>query len=250
MQINLSPIHVFIVSWKGKHDNAIEIFNQISKLDVEISIVYSDPKEATVLPKKNNVIRRPDHLYWGDKFKTCVENSTSDNMLVIHADCQCEDWRDLVLQYDHAIKNISQLGVWSPKVNGTRWTSELTNIFSLKNSTFETVAFIDGIVFGISKSIQDRMRLVNYEDNIYGWGIGWLIASHAYVINKLLITDNSIIVSHPHGRGYDSKVAQLQEIEFRKQFSLQELIMYKTIRGFIHSRELQIMTKKTSINHN
>lgn len=245
-QIDLSPIHVFIISWKGKHENALDIFNQLSKLHVKISIVYSDPQEVNLLSKKNNVIQRPNHLYWGDKFKTCLENCTSDNMLIIHADCQCHNWCDLVLQYDRAIKNISQLGVWSPKVNGTRWTKELTSIFPLKDSTYEAVAFIDGIVFGISNAIQKRMRLANYVDNIYGWGIGWLVASYAYVINKLLIIDSSINVSHPHGRGYDTKSAQLQEIHFRKQFTLQELIMFRTIRGYIHSRELQIMNRKNS----
>lgn len=245
-QTNLSPIHVFIISWKGKHENAIEICNQLSKLDIKISIVYSDPQETIPFSKKYNVIQRSNDLYWGDKFKACLENCTSDNMLIIHADCQYQNWCDLIRRYDSAIKNIDQLGVWAPKVNGTRWTTQLTSIFSLKDSTYEAVAFIDGIIFGISKAIQKRMRTANYEDNIYGWGIGWLVASHAYVVNKLLIIDNSISIFHPKGRGYDTKSAQLQEIQFRKQFTLQELIMFRTIRGYIYSRELQIMNKRNS----
>ena len=186
MAINISPdIHIFIISWKGQHENATFIANQLNDISDQVSIVYSDPDPEYTLKTRYRLIRRSNDLFWGDKFKACLDSCESENLLIIHADCKYNNWVNLVNNYDKAIKEISNLGVWSPEINFTFFVPELISLFTIDNTDYEIVCYIDGIVFGFSKIIQNRMKLASYQDNKFGWCIDRMIACFALSINKL-----------------------------------------------------------------
>ena len=241
MIINFSPdIHIFIISWKGHHKNATFIANQLNDINDQVSIVYSDPDPKYNFKASCKLIKRSNDLFWGDKFKACLDNCESENMLIIHADCKYNDWINLVIKYDKAIKKIPNLGVWSPKINYTFYSTELTSLFTVSNPDYEVVCYIDGIVFGFSKIIQNRMRLVSYQDNKFGYWIDRLIACFALSTNKLLITDKSIQVQHPKSKGYSASDAQKQgEVFLNEQFSPSEKVLNKLIQSYINSNILK-----------
>jgi hypothetical protein len=237
MVINFSPdIHIFIISWKGHHKNATFIANQLNDINDQVSIVYSDPDPKYNFKASCKLIKRSNDLFWGDKFKACLDNCESENMLIIHADCKYNDWINLVIKYDKAIKKIPNLGVWSPKINYTFFSTELTSLFTVDNTNYEIVCYLDGIVFGLSKIIQNRMNLARYQDNKFGWGIDRMIACCALSMNKLLIIDKSIQVEHPKNSGYDRSDARKQHDFFLNgQLSNSEKVLNKLIQRYIDS---------------
>jgi len=209
-------VQVFIISWKGQHKNATIIYNQIHALQVPVKIVFSDPDKSFNFPNEINIIRRENHLFWGDKFKACMEFADFKNTLIIHADCIFENWGDLIIKYSQAIENIKQLAVYAPAVDFSSFPVNKTKLMRL-NPIFTSVCFIDCIVFGISAEVIKRMKLLDYDQNIYGWGIGQIIAAFSVVNNKLLVIDNSMIIKHPKSRGYPTKEALDQMSIFLKQ---------------------------------
>ena len=79
---------IFIISWSGQHENAYFIAEQIFKKNKNLCIIYSDPDPEFVLDAPCRVVKRPNELFWADKFKACLDTAGSEGMLVIHADCQ------------------------------------------------------------------------------------------------------------------------------------------------------------------
>jgi hypothetical protein len=240
MTINItSDLHVFIISWEGQHENALNIASQLNDISDKVSIVYSDPDDSFTFKADPRAVKRPNNLYWGDKFKTCLDLCNHDNLLIIHGDCISNHWGNVVEGYDKAIRNFNNLGVWSPIVDYTLFDLKKTSIARFIDTNYEIVCYIDGIVFGISKAIQNRMKRASYEQNKFGWAIDRMIACSALVNNELLIIDKSLKIEHPNKRGYDEKIAYEQENLFIRQLNLSEIIQNRLIHSYIELNALQ-----------
>lgn len=244
--MNISPnIHVFIISWQGHHENAAFIANQLLDIQDQVSIIFSDPDPLMSFDAKCRLIHRPNELFFGDKFKACLDNSIGDHLLIIHADCKTINWLNLVYSYHKAINQITNLGVWSPEVNYTFFGKEITSLYRFQNNDYEIVCYIDAIIFGISKSIQNRMKLADFRSNKFGWSIDRMIASHALSTNKLLVLDKSVQVQHSKSRGYDQIEAEKQGILFLRQLSMSEKIYDKLLQSYM---TLNIIKKEKKKN--
>lgn len=66
-------LHVMVISWPGQHENAVRIANELAGCAEHVSIVYSDPDPQLEPRAACELIRRPNHLFFGDKFKACVD---------------------------------------------------------------------------------------------------------------------------------------------------------------------------------
>src|SRR5687768_15605602 len=108
---------VFVISWAGRHQDAIAIIKQLQRYSPKV--VYSDPSPDLVPAFPSSAIRRPNHLFWGDKFQACLNATTSDMMLVIHADCRCHKWDQLVQRFADCSARNPDVGVWAPSIEGT-----------------------------------------------------------------------------------------------------------------------------------
>ena len=69
----MPKLHIFIVSWAGQHNKAILIANHLDGIFDKLTIVYSDPNPDFEFNFNGHLIRRPDSLFWSDKFKTCLD---------------------------------------------------------------------------------------------------------------------------------------------------------------------------------
>jgi hypothetical protein len=212
-------MQIFIISWTGQHQNAIKIASQLIPVFKDVYIVYSDKDPKLKLNAPCKLIMRPNHLFWADKFKACIDQYSGDDILVIHADCTFDDWSSLAIKCIKTIKELPNIGVWAPKIDWVSWTMKMVKIATLNNPDLNVVARTDGIVFFLNKKIVQRMRLVNYENNLYGRGIELLFVTACYSMGMLAVIDSSVLVKHPKSTGYPVKDAHEQFINFFDQFT-------------------------------
>lgn len=229
---------VFIISWAGQHKNALLIAKDISDASTKLTIVYSDPDPNFKFDFPCNLIKRPNDLFWEDKFKSCIDAAGDDGILIIHADCRCDDWRHLVNRCNDVTLKYKSIGVWAPKIEGTFFDLSVSRIYKIANSKLAHSALTDGIIFYLSPYVINRMRQVRYGKNKFGWGVDALFCSTAHVNNKLVVIDAAVKVLHPQKvTGYDRDLANLGMREFLKQFSLRERVEYELLRTYVvHNR--------------
>lgn len=234
----MPSLHLFVISWAGQHDNAAFIAGRAQGVSDKVSIVYSDPDPDFTLPVDCELIKRPNSLFWADKFQACLDAFHSDFLLVIHADCQCGDWAGLIRKSREAMVHMSDIGVWSPHIDGTYFSVDKTYICDIQGTSLCAVALTDGIVFSLSSSVVSRMRLASYETNIYGWGIDELFCANAFTCGQYVVVDKSIKVGHPVSRGYKGRQAAEMRNDFYRQFMPGERIQLALLRSHIEKNSL------------
>lgn len=227
-----NSLHVFIISWHGQHENAIFITQQISSF-VTTTIVYSDPNQNLELASDIESIRRPNNLYWGDKFKTCLDACKKEHLMIIHADCKCNDWLRLIDAFIYSSNKFKNLGIWSPLIDWSGFAFDVSKIARLNPPNLNLVALADGMIFSINRSIIERMRKIDYKHNIYGWGISTYCAAYAHLQQYPVVTDTSIKVYHPKSSGYDRLTAGKLAVNFSKQFSLAERSQVALLKSYV-----------------
>lgn len=217
-------IHAFIISWKGKHQKASAIARALSGTVDRLSIVYSDPAEDHPDAEAGELIKRNDALFWADKFQACLEVcSDTSLMLVIHADCECTDWRALVMRCRTAFGNIADIGVWTPRTTGTPWRLKRTGMGHLPcGGPYHRVAQTDGLVFALSPRLLPRMRRADYSHNPFGLGIDWMFVCAAYANGLVAVADESAAVHHWISRGYPVAESRMQMRRFLTQLTEEE----------------------------
>ena len=237
-------VHVMIISWVGQHQNAALIARTVSGYAEHVTIVFSDPNPGFEIDIDCERIKRPNHLFFGDKFKACLDHCQSDLMLMIHADCTCDDWVDLIRKCRNAHAQDLNIGIWSPSVSYTSFDLKITEVATINGTSLSAVVFVDAIVWCISPSVIRRMGKVSYEDNIYGWGISPLACAYTLTHNMMVVVDQSIAVSHPRDSGYSTVDAKNSSKDFRSQFTMMELIQEKQRAAYMKMRSRSISIKQ------
>jgi hypothetical protein len=214
-----NSIHTFVISWFGKHENADSIVKAVAQTSTYVSVIYSDPN-IDVLPQFScQAIRRPNDLFFGDKFRACLESCDADILLLIHADCDCDNWSKIPERCRRAVEENPNIGVWTPLIEFTDWGLDRTEIKKIPNSSLSIVVQTDAVVFGLTRVIADRMRKANLRKNIYGWGTDFMFNYYTYSLGEISVVDRSLLVRHPLGSKYSGEVATAQLIEFLKQLT-------------------------------
>jgi hypothetical protein len=218
-EIRKLSVHSFVISWYGKHGNAEKIIRAITAASDLVTVIYSDP-DNNLYPKFScRAVRRPNNLFFGDKFQACIDAFDSDVMLLIHADCDCDNWSEIPERCRHAAENIPNIGVWAPTIDFNYWSVERTEIDRIPNTSLSVVVHTDAIVVGLTRLIVERMRKADLEGNVYGWGIDPMFNYHTYAIGKISVIDRSLLVRHPSGTQYSWDAATAQQAEFLKQLT-------------------------------
>ena len=221
------------------HERAIAIAEDVSSVTDDVGIVYSDPDPAVVLPATCRLHRRPDDLFWEDKFRTAIDCCAEGPLLIIHADCFCDDWAGLVRKCATAHEKLSDLGVWAPWISGTYYEPRFTAISKLENTDWYLSTLTDGIVFSLAPLVITRMRQVRYGGNALGWGIDLLFCASAYVNHLMVVIDSSVRVRHPQQSGYNTEIALNAMNEFLGQFTLRERLECELLRSFISEKHMK-----------
>lgn len=223
---------IFIISWKGQHQNAEHIAERLSEFNDSLFIVFSDPDVSTTLAVNCKTCRRPNELFFSDKFKACLDLSAGNPILIVHADCACDDWSGLVRRCIDIHRVNPTIGVWAPKINKSGWPIDLVRIGRISGTPLSLAAQTDSICFCLSIQVIERLRKVDYSQTKFGWGIDWLMISYAFTKNLYVVVDESVKVRHPPARGYDSSEASIEMETFFKQFSVFEMIIYRLLSSY------------------
>jgi hypothetical protein len=237
-------IHTFVISWFGQHDNAERIIRAVAPTSNSVSVIYSDP-DINLSPKFScPAIRRPNDLFFGDKFQACVDSCDADIMLLIHADCNCDNWSKIPEHCRRAVEEIPNIGVWAPLIDFNYWSVDRTEIGRIQNSPFSVVAHTDTIVVGLTRQIVDRMRKANFGGNVYGWGIDLMFNYYTYSIGKISVIDRGLFVKHPSSTEYSWDAATSQQVEFLKQLTPAERAQSDLLDAIVRVR-VRIMESGT-----
>lgn len=231
---------VFIISWTGKHKRAATIADALNEAGHSVRIVFSDNDPDIAPVTRAEIIRRPNALYWADKFKTCLDHTTAEFMLVIHADCEASDWPDLAARCLSAMKSSPRIGVWTPLIEGTPYDLRLTRLADLDGTSLSVVSETDALVFCLSQPVRERMRGLDYAANIHGWGINSVFCAFCLAENHLAVVDRAVQVAHDFGTGYDPDLALRQRSKFLVAMTAREKIMFNLMRshvGYNHLRD-------------
>jgi hypothetical protein len=183
---------IFIISWVGQHTNAVSIASEFLLVTNDVTIVFSDPDPELELDSRFQQIKRPNNLFFGDKFKACVDAAADQPILVVHADCSCENWIELLNAYQKTFKEYSALGVWAPRILGTPFDLRFTKIASISGTSLNICANTEAIVFALSAKVVSRMRKFDFSSNIYGWGVATCFLAYAFISGMLVLVDENI----------------------------------------------------------
>jgi len=229
--------HIFVISWVGQHENAVHICRQALSVTDKVTLIHSEPDLELPFELDCKVIKRPiDTSFWGDKFSTCLAQVGDDAMLVIHADCQYPHWPQLINSCQSSVTSYPQIGVWSPHIDWVPWQLKTMIIASIAHSPLKVTAKTDSVIFYLAPSVIARMKLANYEANVYGWGIEWMMVCAAYTQGLIAVTDTSIKVMHPNKTGYPKDQAHAQLMEFNLQLLPTERILGTLLNSHIAQR--------------
>jgi SAM-dependent methyltransferase len=236
-------IHVFIISWTGKHQSSLHIANEIKSLVERTTVIYSDKDPSLVIPENDfETIKVDNSWYWGKKFQACLQRCGADILLIIHADTECQNWQYLIERCRDGFEKHKNMGVYSPEIDYTFWSLDKTATEDIPGESLTKVVQTDGIVFALSKPVWQRLADLEYETNNLGWGIDWAAMAYCYANNLFAAVDRDVKVQHPKSTGYDSREAKALENRFLGQLSINEKTILKNLVDYAHRAKAALNT--------
>jgi hypothetical protein len=219
-------IHVFIISWSGKHEAAEAIAASCTEGDY-VTVVYSNREEAKEQGSRE-WLQVPDAYYFGRKFFAALGHfaSDADLLFLIQADAETNDWNEVLRRCRLAFSDPT-VGVWAPDVHYSWWSNE--RVIYGNHPKGAIVAQTDGIAFAFRRSTVERLRRMDYECNNLGWGVEWAAICHARTEGRLIIRDTTLRIRHPKGSGYDHTAARTQMNEYLAQLTPTERQHFHTL---------------------
>ncbi len=226
---------VFILSWLGQHQNACLIAKALESDEIDVHIVFSDPDPKLKLDTNATLLRRDNSGYAGDKFQACLDAFNGERLLVICADCTCDNWSEAVNSGFACLHSEPDIWVWAPDIEYSGFGLERAQVMNLATNGLVAVAHTDTIVFGWARPVVERLQQASLINNTYGWGVGWMAISFAYTQRKWAVVDPSIKVRHPKGRGYRTEDAAKQRSRFLMQLDPHELFICRLLSAHLRS---------------
>lgn len=246
---SVDSLQICIISWAGQHLAAVRIAHALQASRARVCIVYSDPDPETLLAAPCQTMRTDNALFWADKFSRSLALAGEGDLLIIHADCDCDDWLALVSRCLAGFSLSPTVQMWAPEVRGADYPLKVTTLMEVGGTSMHVSVYVEGLVFAIRQGVVQRMRQLDFRANIYGWGIDAVMAAHIYAGGNMALVDSSIQVRHAPGRGYPSDQALKQMQGFMSQMSVPEVVMYKLQLSHIRyqlARRAQVETPGVS----
>jgi hypothetical protein len=202
------PLQVwaYIISWTGREDAARHIAARLVGEVDRLTVVYSNASGSTA-SGPGTWQQVPDEYFYGRKFEASLAAFAGDVMLQIQADASIDDWAGLAARCRHVFSTRPAVGVWSPHVDYSWWSLPVTDVARDADGLHQ-VTLTDSVVWAISRDVCDRLRMLDYGVNKYGWGIDIAAAlfSHNHGLDVLL--DTTVQVAHPSTTAYSEAEAE------------------------------------------
>ena len=227
----MHQLHACIISWSHQEKKAEAIANTSAPLVDKLTVIYSTEDESS-FEGHGNWVKVPNHFYFGKKFEKMLKLHRGDILLNIQADCESEDWGHLIKRCREAFQKQSQLWLWAPLIDFTPWTNKHVELSYNPITKESLVTQTDSLVWAFAKPLIQKMKLLNYKKNNFGWGIDWIASTYAFHNKHLVVRDQSILVRHPKGTGYDVTKAYMQQKKFLSQLTEKEHMTYHALQFY------------------
>lgn len=206
---NTQPVYTYVISWKKVANNALKIYDEVSKVFPNVYLIDCDETSKKTFP---NQIKLTDKEYYGSQFETAVNHVPSNAILgIIVGDIKTNytDWNMVYQNLTNAFVTYD-IGVYAPFEERTCWmkskgTLSNKNLHETDNTDC-TVWFLHPDIVTVAK------KLYIAKNSPYGWGIDIVLCKYAIHIGKYVVYDTSVKVSNPTGTGYDLEEAAKQMI--------------------------------------
>ena len=231
-----SLLDIFIISWHGHGDRARHIAQCIADHcdagdGVRLSVIYSNADEATE-SGPGRWLQVPNTDYFGAKFARALAEFNGQVLLLIQADAGSDDWPALVERCRQRFAQRAALALWAPRIDYTPWNAERVDIRAVAGEGLTHVAHTDGIVLAYARPMVQRLQQLDYSGNNIGWGMDWIAICNAYSHGLEVLREDALTVSHPPGRGYDTREATRQWLAFMQQMSSAEHSMFEILKRY------------------
>lgn len=219
------PLHAFVLCWPGKEPGAHQIAHAIAPHVDDLTVLYKNDTGRTE-QGAGQWKKIPSDWFYGRQFKETLDLNRGDIMLHIQADAGFHDWPSIIRKCRDSFKRFPNVGVWAPNVYHTIWTPAITAICPLPGHDILAVTMTDGIVWALSSPVINRMKMLDYGMNNFGWGVSEAACAFAFTNNMLVLMDVSVKVDHPEGSGYCKAGALEGAKTFLRQLSPAELVQF------------------------
>jgi hypothetical protein len=237
-------IETHVISWPGQENDAESIAIQLRQAGHRSQVIHAiSGKNGNGLPAGWALV---EGAGYGRIMAKSLEISNSEVLLHIHADCSAENWSEVVDRCARLFSEHSSLGVWSPLVDWSSWTLSRTKLGPGPVEGTHSVTTVDGIVWAFNSTVRQRLRALDYSSNPTGWGVDIAASSIAHKLSLEVVMDDSVVVLHPRGSGYNHDEAGVEADKFSAQLDGEELEIYRWIIQIARQR---IASEKSAVHY-
>jgi len=197
----MQPVYMYVISWKKVANNALKIYNEVSKVFPNVYFIDCDETTEKTFP---NQIKLTDKEYYGAQFETAINHIPSNAILGIVVGDIKTNYTDWNMVYQNLTKAFMtyDIGVYAPFEERTGW---MQSKGTLSNKNLHKTDNTDCTVWFLHPDVVKAAKTLDIAKNSpYGWGIDIVLCKYAMHIGKYVVYDTSVKVSNPTGTGYDS----------------------------------------------
>ena len=213
--------HVFVICWPNVRDNVVAICEALGDLDCRKTVIDKSRTLPDDLPGWE-CIQISDKNYFGMQMELAFRLFDGDIFISITGDAMCDDWKSLIKTAIERFETIPYLGVWSPEIDHTGWGTERVSLGHIDGTELFPVCQTDSIVWAVKEPIVEKLRLMDYTVNNFGWGIDWAAVVLSYCSNHIAVRDHKVRIHHPVGKSYSPGDADVQMVTFLNQLGPHE----------------------------
>ena len=225
-----TDICIYIFLWKKISQNALKLYDNLSKTFNDIIIIDCDETNTIDI---QNIIKLDDSAYYGKQFDTAIKHAKNNKIIGIFVGdidpikINCKQIKENLL-YSMNNKNA---GIYSP--NDVRSDDKAPVHFNLKNKTFNLGKIDDTDFFRTSYTdctswffipeLITIMKTIDFSKSNLGWGIDLSLIKLAINNGYNVIKDYSVNIYNPPGTNYKSDKALKEMNSFYEYLSTIDL---------------------------
>jgi hypothetical protein len=214
----INDIYLYIFSWKRVSDNAINVYNIVSRVFPNTYFINCDENfDATKYIPAEKLIEKDDSFYFGGQFETGIQHCPNGKIygnIVGDVEADKVDWNQMAKSLLYAMNTLNA-GVFAPFVPNYPHNGEhIEGSYHIVENTDETVFFIHPDLYGKYKNFPYN------KETKFGYGIDIHFCNLSEKIGKKTIRDTSIQVDTINSTtGYNNSDAVKQMHNFFDKIS-------------------------------
>lgn len=221
----------YIVCWDDVHYNVID---NIEKQFINYGQPHKIINSGNM--KRDHWDNVGDIRYYRQFYKALKEfDESNDYMLFICGDVSCDNWADVLDRMDKVLTVNTNVRVYAPHFTNDPWNEGSTMLKRTDDENLIISTNTNGIMYALHKDVVKFMlEYMEYLDHkndlstmVSGWGIDVVWSAYAIYLNKIVLRDSKILVTHPSGSSYNHGKATQETIAVMQAFS-----EFAKIKGF------------------